>query len=217
MNNETKNTVLFNYIEETQSNSSIGKRCVFGGLFLVLTMIIFKILYPIEELTLMYVIKMSSIYLAAGIVWSGSIYLFFKWFEKRLMENKSQDLIEQVPDSIGTLLSKIGSNVTRNSIALGGMLFIGNKGFAFIPHKYNSLKPDHKWGSKAKGFDFQWNQINAIYKSTGSFSFRHLFNGALVDRLAIEVGEQSYFFVINQHLDRVIDDLNDLRDSRTKH
>jgi hypothetical protein len=208
MNNKTNNQVLFNYIEETQSRPSLKKKIIVAGFVWALIMIIFNVLMHLEGLTLAYVIKKSLIFLAAGAAWAIMMYIAFKWFEKRLMTNKSQDFTFSVPESTGKMISKISCNHSHRGWQSGGILFIGNNGFAFIPHKYN-------WGSKAKSFDFQWNDVGTIYKSTGSFSFRHIYNGALGDRLAIEINDKSYFFVINQHLDRVIDDLNNLLDSHS--
>ena len=129
------------------------------------------------------------------------------------MKENSKSFVKPLPDSIGTILTKITCSVTLNSVALYGMLFIGNKGFSYIPIKSNWFSAAHKWGDKAKGFESPWNEVNAIYKSTGSNKINDIFNTKVVDRLAIEVDDQSYFFVINAHLDNVIEDLNSLLDS----
>jgi hypothetical protein len=216
MNDKTSNEVLFNYIEKSKNNLSLIKICVTAGIMFSLIMITINLLISTREFTLIYIIKVCFAYIVGGAVWAGLFYLIYIWYEKRLKSNNSKSFVKPLPKSIGTVLTKITCRVTLNSVTLVGMLFIGNKGFSFIPLKSNWFKSVHKWGDKSQGFESTLDEVKSIYKSTGSNKIRDIFKTRVTDRLAIEVDDQSYFFVINAHLDNVIEDLNTLLDSHLK-
>ena len=208
MNQNTNNKVLFEFIKESKSKKpAILLTSLVCGFIFSLSMFVFIVLPELDELTQVTFWKKVLKTLLGWLVFSGFIYIFLKFLVNRYTRNQPQDFNNTVPESTGNVLSKIPCSLSHYRLQIGGLMFIGETGVSFLPHKYNG-----KYSNIC--VDFLWNEVDSIYRSSGSWSWKFWRFSQLYDRLAIESNDKLHLFLVTDSLDQVIEKLNTLLESK---
>lgn len=211
MKSNNTNT-LFNYIEQTQSKTqSLEVRLLkIYALLLILTIAIRFIFNGFTIINFDAVLLQSTAQLSAIVV---IVYLYLKIY----LKYDSKTLFAPIPDSVGNILSKFHANNLQtdsknNKRVINGLLIIGDKSIAFIPYKYSIMK--------LKTVELHWQDINSIYRGSGSllknwlmkFDFYNKSDDKNMSKIVIETIYGTYYFQAFP-TDQIIDDLNTFKES----
>lgn len=203
--------LLFNYIEQTKSKTqSLEVRLI--KLYVFMLVINTLLNFALNGFK---IININTLF--SNVAMLSAITVFVYIYYKLYLKYDSSTLFAPTPNTVGNILSKFPANNLqtdqKNTIrVISGLLIIGDKSIAFVPYKYSIMK--------LKTVEINWQDIDTIYKSSGSListwfmklDFYKKYDDKTESKIIIETNEGNYYF---QALptDQIIDDLNTLKES----
>ena len=132
--------------------------------------------------------------------------------DRRARVFKNENLTAPIPAGIGKVVTQFyvtNSQIDKieRKLAIGGFMFVGVNGLAFIPHRFN-------WSAEPKSREIFWTDVVSIYRGSGDlpnhrFSLLDRHINKISYRLVIETNTEAYYFS-TEYIDQLVDDLNQL-------